>query len=312
LNFETIITDIESSNYSNKISFDFNALILKKFVFFIPLGGLILLADYLKKSSRLNTNKILAYLFLVGVLFLLFFLKNPLTEKRNALGPIYFTLIYIFIPKLINSNKKFFLFLFTAMIVVYPVLSSLTHSTASFSQILKTPDDLIVFVQDLESIKAVFDSLHYDAYINLLATIEYVSTEGLLFGGQVIGTLFFFIPRTFWTFKPLSSGELIGNYLIERQEFFFNNLSNPIVSEGYIDFGIIGVIMYAFILSCFMLTSKLWIQGRDPFRNITAFYFSVHLMFLIRGDLLNGVAYFIGPFIAIYVLPKFLIFLFKK
>ena len=79
-----------------------------------------------------------------------------------------------------------------------------------------------------------------------------------------------------------------------------------------IDFGIIGVIMYAFILSYFMLTSKMWIQGRDPFRNITAFYFSVHLMFLIRGDLLNGVAYFLGPFIAIYVLPKVLIFLFKK
>lgn len=312
LNFETIITDIESSNYSNKISFDFNALILKKFVFFIPLGGVVLLADYLKKSSRLNTNKILAYFFLVGVVFLLFFLKNPLTEKRNALGPIYFTLIYIFIPKLINSNKKFFLFLFTAMIVVYPVLSSLTHSTANFSQILKNPDVLIVFVQNLESIKEVFDSLHYDAYINLLATIEYVSTEGFFFGGQVIGTLFFFIPRAFWTSKPLSSGELIGNYLMERHDFFFNNLSNPIVSEGYIDFGIIGVIMYAFILSYFMLTSKMWIQGRDPFRNITAFYFSVHLMFLIRGDLLNGVAYFLGPFIAIYVLPKFLIFLFKK
>lgn len=308
-NFETIITDIESSNYSKKISFEFNALILKKFVFLIPLGGLILLTDYLKKSSRLNTNKILAYFFLVGMIFLMFFLKNPFTEKRNALGPIYFTLIYIFVPKLINSNKKFFLFLFSAMIMLYPVLSSLTHSTANFSQILKNPEE---FIEDFESIQVVFDSLHYDAYVNLLATIEYVSTEGLFFGGQVIGTLFFFIPRAFWTSKPLSSGELIGNYLIERHDFYFNNLSNPIVSEGYIDFGTIGVIMYAFILSYFMLTSKLWIQGSDPLRNIAAFYFSVHLMFLIRGDLLNGVAYFLGPFIAIYLFPKFLMFLFKK
>jgi len=113
------------------------------------------------------------------------------------------------------------------MIMLYPVLSSLTHSTANFSQILKNPEE---FIEDFESIQVVFDSLHYDAYVNLLATIEYVSTEGLFFGGQVIGTLFFFIPRAFWTSKPLSSGELIGNYLIERHDFYFNNLSNPIVS----------------------------------------------------------------------------------
>jgi hypothetical protein len=286
-------------------------LIRKKVLFLIPLGAIVITYSYLKEKKIVTKNTTISFLILIILLLLFIVFKNPFTEKRNALGPIYITLIYLFYPKVINSNAKMFLFLFIAMILFFPLLSSLTHIDASFYEIITKPQLVNKYLIENGGILNVFNTLHYDAFANIMATIEYVAKFGYSYGYQLLSALLFFIPRSIWTSKPFSTGQVVGDYLIEEHNFEFNNLSNPLVSEGYINFGIIGVLIMAIVLSYFIVKLLKWLNSKDSLKEIIAFYFAIHLMFLLRGDFTNGFAYFIGTFIGVYLIPKAIIKILK-
>jgi len=113
-NYEYVITNIFESIYiTNAKSESVSSLLLrKKFLFFLPLAGVVASISYLKEKNKLSTNTIVIFICLLVFIVMLLFLKNIFTEKRNTLGPIYIALIYLFYPKLLDSNSKFFLFLF--------------------------------------------------------------------------------------------------------------------------------------------------------------------------------------------------------
>ena len=127
---------------------------------------------------------------------ILFILKNPLIEKRNALGPIYICLIYIFTPKLIRSNTKLFTFLFLSMILFFPLISALTHIDNTFQEILETPK-LVLDKFNEQGFLDTFNTLHYDAFANVMATVDYVSKNDFSFGYQLLSAFLFFIPNQF-------------------------------------------------------------------------------------------------------------------
>ena len=151
---------------------------------------------------------------------------------------------------------------------------------------------------------AAFNTLHYDAFSNIMATVDYVQNIGYVYGSQLVGSLLFFVPRSFWEDKPWGTGQLIGDYLISDYGFHFNNLSNPVVSEGFINFGIFGVILLAVVLAVVVVRLIGWINSEDYLRKIMALYFAIHLIFLLRGDFLNGFSYYIGTLIGVLFLPK--------
>ncbi|MEN8775965.1 MAG: O-antigen polysaccharide polymerase Wzy [Polaribacter sp.] len=283
-------------------------LIWKKFMFMIPLTGVILCYSYFKKKNKIKNNYHTIVLFLIIFIFLLFWFKNPLTEKRNALGPIYLSLLFLFFPKLLNSNLKMISFLFFSMIIIFPLMAIITHSDATLSEILNSPSILIGEMKG-GGITEAFNTLNYDAYSSIMVTIEWVHNFGFSYGYQLLGGLFFFVPRSIWTLKPYSSGQVIGEYLIDDYGFNFTNLSNPLVSEGFMNFGLIGVLFFPFLLAYFSVTMIKWLHSKNLQKKIISFYFAMHLLFLLRGDFTNGFAYFVGPFLAIYFLPKFLYYL---
>ena len=75
----------------------------------------------------------------------------------------------------------------------------------------------------------------------------------------------------------------------------YSNLSNAIVSEGYINFGFFGVVLLAIILAYFIVKFISWIISKNYFKEFISFYFALHLLFLLRGDLTNGVSYLWAP-----------------
>ncbi|MCK8481792.1 O-antigen polymerase [Psychroserpens algicola] len=308
MSFDYLVTLLTESHWKSTRLYDLSVssqLILKKVLFMMPFGALVLAYAYLKTKSKkkLNTNTIVIFFVLILFLALLLFFKNPLTEKRNAIGPIYITLLFLFTPKLLNSNIKSFVFLFFSLVILFPMISGLTHLDASIDQIIADPS-LIVERYNRESITKTFNTLHYDAFANVMATVDYTVKNGLSYGYQILSGLLFFIPRSLWTSKPISTGELIGDYVIEDYGFEYSNLSNPIVAEGYINFGIFGVILLSFFLAYFVVKFMFWLKGNDPLKKIMAFYFAVHLMFLLRGDFTNGFSYFVGTLIGVLVVPK--------
>ena len=312
-NYEYVITNIFESIYiTNAKSESVSSLLLrKKFLFFLPMAGVVASISYLKEKNKLSTNTIVIFICLLIFIIMLFFLKNIFTEKRNTLGPIYIALIYLFYPKFLNSNSKFFLFLFLSMVVMFPLMSSLTHIDATLDQIIEKPNLLYESFLRFGTISGAFESLHYDAFSNILATLEYVEINGISWGYQLLGVFLFFIPRSIWLSKPTSTGELIGEYLMNTTPRNYSNLSNAIVSEGYINFGFFGVVLLAIILAYFIVKFISWMISKNYFKEFISFYFALHLLFLLRGDLTNGVSYFVGPLISIYFIPKLLIRLFR-
>tara|TARA_B110000967_G_scaffold180426_1_gene196740 strand:+ start:8708 stop:9913 length:1206 start_codon:yes stop_codon:yes gene_type:complete len=314
-NYEYIINEIVSSLYSKSEGTLAIILIKKKVLFFIPFAGVVIAYRYLKSKNRITTNTLISFLLFSLMIILLFVLKNPLTEKRNALGPIYITLIYLFYPKIINTNAKFFLFLFLSMVIAFPLISSITHLDASLSELITNPNVFVDRLIESGSILRAFNTLNYDAFANIMATVDYTELHSLSFGYHLFGALFFFVPRNIWVSKPITTGKEIGNHLIENFNFgdgHFNNLSNSMVSEGYFNFGILGVILLSILLAVTIIKFLNWYRSGDPLKEIIAFYFSVHLIFLLRGDLTNGIAYFVGPLIGVYVIPKLIGKLLKK
>ena len=306
-NYDYLLKDISESVYIIKDESTSLLLLKKKFLFFTPLGGIVLTLKHLQMADKINSNTFFVVFSLVIFIVLLFFFKNIFTEKRNTLGPIYIALIYLFFPKLLNSNAKFFLFMFLSMVIIFPLSSTLTHIDASLEQIFVKPSLIYESFLRFGTISGAFESLHYDAFSNIMATVEYVKLYGLSWGYQLLGVCLFFVPRSLWTTKPLSTGELIGNHLFDTTPRNFTNLSNSVVSEGFINFGFIGIVVLAIVLAYFIVKFIIWHRSEDCLKQFIAFYFAVHLMFLLRGDLTNGFSYFIGPLLSVVFLPKLLI-----
>ena len=306
LSFDYLQALIEMSHWRSNKFYEISVskqLILKKVLYMMPFGAVVLGMHYLKQRKKINDNAILMFLIMVGLFILFLYLKNPLTEKRNAIGPIYITMLFLFVPKLLNSNSKAFLFLFFSLVILFPLVSGLTHLDASFDEILNNPE-LILEHYEEEGIVRTFNTLHYDAFANVMATIDYTVTQGYSFGYQLLSGLLFFVPRSVWASKPLSTGELIGDYVIEDYGFIYSNLSNPLVAEGYINFGLFGIVLMAFLLGFFIVKFMNWLRTDDPLKKIMAFYFAVHLLFLLRGDFTNGFSYFIGTLFGVMIVPR--------
>jgi len=283
----------------------------KKVFFLVPLGGIILCFQYFKKENKKAINFITIAAVMLFLLVLLIWFKNPLTEKRNALGPIYICLLFLFLPRLFNTNIKTLFFLFFSMIILFPLSAILTHTDASFKEIAKDPNILLEHMKG-GGVSGAFNTLNYDAFFNITTTIDYVTVNGYSMGYQLLSGLLFFVPRSIWESKPNSTGQLVGDYLIDDYGYKFNNLSNPLVSEGYINFGIVGVVLMAFALALVIVKLLSWIKSDDYLKKIMALYFAMHLIFLLRGDFTNGFSYYIGTLIGVLVIPKTAQFLIKQ
>lgn len=283
----------------------FTFLIWKKVFFLLPFGGIILCFQYFKKEKKKAVNLVTIFAIFLFLGLLLLWFKNPLVEKRNALGPLYISLLFLIIPRLFNSNIKTLFFLFFTMIVAFPLSAILTHSEASFQEILEDP--MIVFDHMKGGgIASAFNTLNYDAFSNIMATMDYVKEYGFSLGYQLLSAFLFFIPRGIWEEKPISTGELVGNHLIDTYDFTYSNLSNPLVSEGFINFGFIGVIIMPIVLAIVIVKAIAWLKSDDYLKKIMAFYLAIHLIFLLRGDFTNGYTYYVGALIGVIVIPKFI------
>lgn len=270
-------------------------LIINKFILFIPLLFVYyFIIEYKKNKNKKDLIKLIFWTMLLIIC------KNPFNEKRNALGPIYLSIVLFLIIK--NNNIRKFLILTTIIfIIIFPISSIFTNSQYGMKYFFQNPENII----NLSIISEQFYELHFDAYANLNVAIEYVSKYGMLWWKQFLGAILFFLPRSLWNNKPISSGMMTGNYLISNYGFHFNNLSSPITAEAYYNFGIMGIITFAFILSKWSKISHKWL-GYKNYYSLVAWYMIIHLFFLMRGDLMNGIAYLIGPLTAIYFMPKFI------
>jgi hypothetical protein len=145
---------------------------------------------------------------------------------------------------------------------------------------------------------------HFDAYQSLMLVVKH---DLITYGYQILGPLLFFVPRSLWVGKPIGSGEYLSNTI----NLSFHNISASYLTEGYINFGLPGVIMFSILLSIFVtrIDGSFWFQrqaGVDIFYSVRYYFLVPFIFFIMRGDLLSSFAYLVGMLCAVEFVKLYL------
>lgn len=217
------------------------------------------------------------------LLLLLMLLTNaPTGMPRFAVAAFYIPLAFIYAPML-KKQYNFALFMFVAVLIIFPFLNLFRLDDPEFS--LATS-----FSMMLEG--------HFDSYQMFMRV---VSTNHITYGYQLLGVILFFVPRSIWPNKPIGSGYLIAH----ENGYWHDNLAMNYFGEGYINFGIIGVIIFSIVLAYVnaRVDRKYWISPN----NCSCLYVLVYLEYvgmefaILRGALLNIFPVFVGYTLAIFI-----------
>lgn len=222
------------------------------------------------------------FIILFAALLICFF---PTSLPRYKTVTIYGTVFLVLFPKLRKGSKFFWLFIL-AMFFMFPLMNSFRHivSMESFQSVFEN------------GFMSVYIEADYDAYRMLSSAIKYVSRSGIKWGFQLLGVFLFFVPSAIWRGKPGGSGAMLI-----RSEFgndVASNVSCPFIGEGYLNFGLTGVIFFAIFLGAAICKMDLgyWRINKDKeYIAFSPYLFMMFMvLFVLRGDLLSGFAYVCG------------------
>lgn len=258
------------------------SLMMKRFLLFLPSATLLVLLNETVRSGRkLLFSRVCVLLLLLALVLIT---ENTFTEKRNALGPLYIALILVGFPNWFGWSRRMLL-LVGGMVLIFPAIVIFTHN---HSQTLGG-----VTLSEISSqIADHYYSINYDSWANIYTSIEIVQVHGMQWGHQLLGSLLFFVPSAVWSTKPLASGIFLADYLIANYSMWFTNLSAPLIAEGYLDFGVVGVVAYAGVaawvvtgLNSLALRKTKWLYFP------MSVYGSVFLMIVLRGSLMIALGF---------------------
>jgi len=196
--------------------------------------------------------------------------------------------ILIYNCEFLKKGRTLLYILAVGLLIVFPLLNA-------FRGIYTTSVNMEFIKQSLGNISSNFAKADYDAYTMLVYSVRYVSKYGIRHGQQLWGVLLFFIPSSLWENKPSGSGAMI----IEKMASGINpNVSCPIIAEGFINFGIIGIIIFAFLAG--YITKRLDLRYWECWENKNSMgkmiysFLLLYFLFLCRGDLMSTFTYLLG------------------
>jgi len=157
------------------------------------------------------------------------------------------------------------------------------------------------YVESLQAGQRFFDSMDYHILNLICHTIKYTDNYGYSFGANILSSFLFFIPRALWEAKSEHVGFYILPFVKQYRYYGTDNLSSPLVSEGYFAFGLIGAILLpamAFFALSFIERRAAAAEHGSPW-HFMACASPMLTMILMRGPLIVGYPEFWGTFAAI-------------
>lgn len=213
----------------------------------------------------------------VVVAGLLLFISNPISSPRSAVGNLMLSMIAAFgAYATVTRFRVVCAAALMGMLTIFPLADLFRHSTdATFKA---------------ESPVTALTSGDFDAFTQVVNSLDYVSMQGITWGQQLLGVLMLWVPRSLWPGKPEDTGIVLAEYM----GYQFTNISAPFWAEMTINFGLLGAIVGMGVLGY-------WFQILDSRTDLhlrfhamppvvvcaTAFYMLVFL----RGSMLAVSAY---------------------
>jgi len=263
------------------ISIRYNPLmiIIDKFFRFIPLlslVGLILLKDRWKDKREWR-------ILLIASILINLFVNNPLASARYWAGTIILGFVVMLLRRLNRGKGCLSAILLIGIFVIFPLSSVLRY---------RTVETISLSDFRLSQLRTAYTSPHFDAYEMCAHTVQYVEKEGITWGKQLLGPLLFWIPRALWAGKPVGTGGMVADYFSYPQI----NLSCPLPFEGYINFGVIGLVVFASLIGILfsLLDEYHWRVSTAASSEVISAYYPFLLVFgffAMRGDLMSSFSY---------------------
>lgn len=259
-----------------------SALSLLNHHFFRNLIYYLTVIQILKYFNKRNN-----FLLVIISIVLMFIGCFPLGLNRYMVGAFYLGIMIIILGKDKLRIWFPFIMLFSIM-VIFPIINMFRFATSL--------PDLNTFVQNVQIImKGTYNTGNYDAFHMLLASVQYAKNEGFSYGYQMLGAILFFIPRSIWPNKPIGTGAKV---IVGLKGTTFSNVCMPLVGESFYNFGILGVIIFGFIIGwfCEHFDQNYWHEKNTINTKKTVMYPSAILFFffLNRGDLMSSGSYMIA------------------
>lgn len=262
-------------------------LLFNNFIRSMPILLLVIFFYLYQKNKQSFSNIDRLKFRVVGFLFfvLAIILVAPTSVPRFQAAALYIPLIIVF-TKIWERPYWMQVTILGALLVVLPFLDKFRHfNPETFSWSL-----------DL----GFLNHGHFDAYQNFVRVIE---VDFFSSGQQLLGALLFFVPRSFWESKPVGSGAALA----ELAGYDFSNISMPFIAEGFINFGVIGVAIFMFLLGLILgnLDRIAWTMKRKGIDGLFLYYYYFlfgMVFFIMRGDLMSSFAYTVGLTVAFWFL----------
>lgn len=243
-----------------------------------------------EKEKRLNFKTI-------AIVIIVFLMNYPVSTTRFWMGAIYIGIVLKVVVKNTKQNRLQDIMLVAIFTIIFPISYYFHFYSLEYVLQNKTVDF---------NLAESYLTVDYDAYSIFARIIEYVSTNGVVLGKQLIGSILFFIPRAIWPSKPSATGAFIASETNQS----FTNISSPFISEGYINFGVVGLIVFEIVLSlvCRVMDNAYWSEKKNKYLVAVYPYCIGLLIFYERGALHHAVVYtfcFILPLLVLFIKDKF-------
>ena len=225
------------------------------------------------------------------VLLIIVLVTNfPTAVARFYAAAMYVPLLILYIRGVQYSYLKLNRLLLYGLMIVFPFLDQFRY-ISRFSQVR--------FSLGFD----VFLSEHFDSYQMFMRVID----ENIITNGeQLVTTLLFFVPRAIWPSKSIGSGALVS----ENLKYEFTNISMNYFGEGYINFGYVGIVIFALAIATInaQFDKRYWeIDNRSNYLSIFYCFFISLEFFILRGDLLSSFAFASGIFVSVLFVQKMVI-----
>jgi hypothetical protein len=278
------LVDIE---LNKTVTLDINMSQIEKLIFnnaIKPIPIIITLFFWNYQFSNKHSVNLYDKLFFVLIFSIALFFSSPTSMPRFQTAALYLAITLVF-TKFLNRQYAIQIFTIFSLLVVFPFLDKFRN-----------------FDRESFNLDYSLDFLnhgHFDGYHNLSLVIN---NDLVTYGYQFMTALLFFVPRSLWSEKGIGSGAHISNEL----GLSFDNISMPYLAEGYINFGVFGVIMFMVFLGVLLtkIDNIFWNKSNLDFASAHSILYKLMIgmvFFIMRGDLLSSLAYTIGLIISFYI-----------
>lgn len=201
---------------------------------------------------------------------------NPISSARYAFGTVFLALIgALGAYKTVRRFRLVTLAAVFGLVYLFPIADMFRRSL----------DPSAKSQNPLESML----SGDFDSFSQITNTMEYVAVNGISWGNQMLGVLFFWVPRGIWPNKPLDTGTIVADWKM----YYFKNLSSPLWAEFFVNGGwwfvVIGMLGIGLAVAALDRKSEAVLSTSGQ-PSVVASILPFYLLIVLRGSLLQSVS----------------------